>query len=312
MGEDGPGTTGATPSSDDSAPGDPAEAAPVALSARRRAALAGLGFLAVTAVAAPVTLASGSAPADARPTPTASPLPTGFDVALTGTATSESADTVSVTLQNKGAAFRALSVRVEGPGYERAEVFGLPGLGAGDLGQATVSLRPTCGAGVGVPRRPELVLDVRGHDGTAGTLRLDLTDAVPPLLGGACTAPLGTGARLAVSPLPVDELGNLRLRVTLTAGPGLLWVGSIDAAPGLIFEGLDGLPQVVAPGGTKVLDLTLRLESCVDLARTGDPLALALRVRAEPPAEARLVTFASLGGEPYRRAVAATLARLCP
>ena len=285
-----------------------------ALPARRRAALAGLGFLVVTAVAAPVTLASGGGTPAPVTTPTASPLPTGIDVAVSGTETAESADTVTVTLQNKGAAVRVVAARVEGLGYESSEVYGLTGLGAADVGQATVSLRPTCSAGIGVARRPELVLDVRAHDGTARTVRLDLTDSVPPVLAGTCTAPLGTGARLGVAVLPPAEDGGMRLRLLLTAGRGPLWAEGIESRSAT-FDGIGTLPVILAPGASQELEVEVRVGLCSDLSRTGDPLGLRLLLRREPTdtsGEGSGLSFAQVGGEPYLRAVRAAVARACP
>lgn len=283
-----------------------------ALPLPQRLALAGLGFLAVAAVAVPVTLASGGTGARPLASPTASPLPTGLDVAVLSTETTDSMDALAVTVVNEGAAFRVVSARLEGPGYEPTEVGGLTGLGVADQARATVVLRPTCDAGLGVARRPELVLEVKAHDGTTRVLRTDLTSGVPPLLAGSCEAPLGTGARATVTPLPPDPDGSPRLRLTLEAGAGLLWLESIETGGPVGVQGLGGLPQVVAPGGSKAFDLQVQVfPPCEDLAPAGGPLPLRLRLRAEPPGEPRTVSLTDAGSRRHLRAVAAALVRAC-
>jgi hypothetical protein len=289
-----------------------------ALPRRTRLLLGALGFAVAAAVAAPVTVATGASTPLPSASPTAGALPTGFAVGVAGVVPADyDATTLQVTLQNEGAAFSVRQVRLAGVGYEAQELLGLggvSGLGVGDIGVLPVPLRPTCEAGLGVPRRPELVLEVRGHEGPPQVVRTELTaaDGVPEVLLGRCEAPLATGARVTAALVPQRAGADVRVRVTLQAGPGLLWVDSLESRGGLSSSAPEGFPVVVAPGGRRTVDLVVSVSQCTDLAEGADPLAALVRLRPEPGREAPTFTLADLAGPGYGREVRALVARGCP
>jgi hypothetical protein len=297
------------------------------LRSRVRRLLPGLAAFAVVGAGAdPVTRGTGWASRAVATAPTATPLPTSYDVEVVGVTTAPGDPaTLRIALGNRGRAVQVVAARLEGAGYETQEaaagsgvpgdVAGVIGLGVDDIGDLAVLAQPTCGAGIGVERRPELVLVLRGHDGAERTTRTPLTAelGVPDDLLGRCDAPLGTGARVEVVPLPVAGHGHLRLRITLVAGRGLLWLDGLDNRGGLSFDGFTGFPVIVTPGGREALDLTLTINACSETTRPGgDPLALAVGLRTEPGKEPRSLRLVDVGGETYLRAVRAAVARACP
>ena len=287
--------------------GGPLEAAPAPLTRGRQLLLGLLGFAVAGAVSATVALSGGVDPASAAPTPTASPVPT--EVALRVLSVSrvpEQDGYVSMVVQNLGPAVRLGQVRVAGPGYGEGDGGGAPGLGVRGTTSLFVGVRPDCSAGIGAPRRPELLLEATAADGEERTLRLPLSGAaaLPPELVGRCDAPLGEGARLAVRVLPSDSRSDVRLELALTAGRGMLWVDEIRGDVASLDPG--GGPLLVPPGASEVVELGLRIGSC-----DARPAAGQLLLRREPGLPPRVVTLAEVGGRAYVDAVAAAFREVC-
>lgn len=270
----------------------------------RRLLLGLLGFAVAGTVSAAAALSTGSSAAGA--TPTASAVPTQPAVRVLSVARDPEQDGfVSVVVLNQGPAVRLDRVWVEGPGYTTAEGGGIPGLAARGSGSLFVNVRPDCSAGVGVRRRPELLLDVSTADGAGRTLRLPLigSAALPRELLGQCDAPLADGARVAVRLLPPDGGSDVRLQVTLAAGRGALWV---DELRGDVSPLGGGGTFLVQPGAAEVVDLVVRVSSC-----DAPPAGAELQLRREPGLAPRVVSLAEVGGQAYRDAFAAAFRKVC-
>lgn len=283
------------------------------LSRGRSVLLAVGGFVAAGAVAAPLTWVAGDE-IDVRPSATASSVPQALDVeVLAVTARPAEVGVLDVTLRNAGAPVRIASARIDGTGgYEPWDNGSAIGLGVDDGATLQVSLLPTCSAGVGTPRRPLLFLDLLGVSGTQRTVQVPLAErGIPDVLLGRCDAPLGEGARVRAQVLRPQSGGDLRLRLTLVAGTGVLWVDGLLNRAGLSFSGLTAPPFVIAAGTSRVLDLEANITDCTLLAQTGDPLDLVVSLRREPDAQGPALSVADAGGDAYRRAVAAAVARAC-
>lgn len=301
-------------------PGDRADGAAGAGDTARgaswwRAALAAAaGFVLAGTVAGAVAVAVTDADVALSPTPGPTPTRTVIDVELLAVAPSPiDLAAIDVTLRNAGSPVNLERLTIEGEGYETSELGRTERIPSDAGTTLTLRLLPSCGAGVGVPRSPRLVMRLRGPDGSERTIRITLDEqiGVPALLLGRCDAPLASGARVSVVPLTPGADGSLRLRVGLAAGRGLLWIEGVESSGGVVFQGLEGLPVLVAPGARRTLELTLSITDCASLERTGDPLVLSLAVRREPGEVTRSLPLAGPGGASFRRAVADAVRRAC-